>query len=87
MSTSLPGISTKNTASEIIKQQMPTASSEEEKPNRNLQPGRARLHLIIQFPVLNTFGSSKPDMLLRQKEYIYCLQRNLLSPHVSSLAC
>ena len=42
------------------------------------------MHLIIQFPVLNTSGISDPASLAsRQKEYIYCLQRNLLSPEVS----
>ncbi|XP_020623057.1 uncharacterized protein LOC110060616 [Orbicella faveolata] len=44
----------------------------------------ARLHLIVQFPVLNV--TNKPEnssVVLRQKEYIYCLRRNLNSPHVS----
>lgn len=57
-----------------------------EEASMSVQPaGKAPLHLIIQFPVLNTSGSSEHRKLeIRQKEYIHCLQRNLLSPHVSS---
>ena len=46
----------------------------------------ARLHLIVQIPVLN--ATNEPEnsrVVLRQKEYIYCLKRNLMSPHVSLL--
>ena len=55
----------------------------------NFKTESARLHLIIQFPVLQTSGSSQDTNYLvkRQQEYVYCLQQNLLSPHVSSLAC
>lgn len=57
-------------------------------PSAVTKSGSARLHLIIQFPVLNTSGNSDHDILMtRQKEYIYCLQRNLLTPHVSSFTC
>ena len=45
---------------------------------------RARLHLIVQIPVLKI--SNEPEnskVVLRQKEYMYCLRRNLNSPHVS----
>jgi len=53
----------------------------------SVQPaGKAPLHLIIQFPVLNTSGSSEHRKLeIRQKEYIYCLQQNLLNPHVQEI--
>ena len=45
---------------------------------------RARLHLIVQIPVLNiTNEQENSSVVLRQKEYIYCLRRNLNSPHVS----
>ena len=45
---------------------------------------RARLHLIVQFPVLNIANEQENSgVLLRQKEYIYSLKRNLNSPHVS----
>lgn len=44
---------------------------------------RARLHLIIQFPVLNTSSSKSSITAMRQKEFIFCLQKNLLSTHVS----
>ena len=51
----------------------------------NLQPG-ARLHLIVQIPVLNIINEPEnSEVILRQKEYIYCLRRNLVNPHVSSL--
>ena len=53
----------------------------------NFQTGSARLHLIIQFPVLNTSAQDTNYLVKRQQEYIYCLQRNLHSPHVSSFAC
>ena len=44
----------------------------------------ARLHLIVQFPVLNiTNEPENSSVVMRQKEYIYCLRRNLISPHVS----
>ena len=46
----------------------------------------ARLHLIIQFPMLNiTTEPENSQFVLRQKEYLYCLRRNLNSPHVSLL--
>ena len=54
------------------------------KPNRHATTRSARLHLIIQFPVSNTSGISDDNITKRQMEYIYCLQRNLLSPHVST---
>ena len=45
---------------------------------------RARLHLIVQIPVLNiTSEQENSRVVLRQKEYIYCLRRNLNSLHVS----
>ena len=43
----------------------------------------AQLHLIIQFPVLYTSGKVEDHVLKRQAEYIYSLQKNLQSPHVS----
>ncbi|XP_068744337.1 uncharacterized protein [Montipora capricornis] len=51
----------------------------------NITSRRARLHLIIQFPVLNTSGSQTNVNLTRQQEFIHCLQRNLLSPHVQKI--
>ena len=46
----------------------------------------ARLHLIVQIPVLNTLNEPEnSEVVLRQKEYIYCLRRNLINPHVSLL--
>ena len=45
---------------------------------------QARLHLIVQFPVLNvTNQPENGSVVLRQKEYVHCLKRNLNSPHVS----
>ena len=55
--------------------------------SENLQAG-ARLHLIVQIPMLNIINEPEnvnSDVVLRQKEYIYCLRRNLISPHVSLL--
>lgn len=46
---------------------------------------RARLHLIIQFPVLNTSSSKSSITAMRQKEFIFCLQQNLLSTHVQEI--
>ena len=47
---------------------------------------RARLHLIVQIPVLNILNEPEnSEVVLRQKEYIYCLRRNLINPHVSLL--
>ena len=54
------------------------------KPKTQVTTGSARLHLIIQFPVLNISGRSDDDVTKRQTEYFYCLQRNLLSVHVST---
>ena len=49
-------------------------------------PVGARLHLIVQIPVLNILNEPEnSEVVLRQKEYIYCLKRNLISPHVSLL--
>ena len=46
------------------------------------EPG-ARLHVIIQFPVFNpSLGLGEEGAKQRQEEVIFCLQRNLLSPHV-----
>jgi len=70
------------TAQAIIQQLHNTHASN--KPNTNVPTGSARLHLIIQFPVLNTSGRSDDDVTKRQTEYIYCLQRNLLNAHVSA---
>ena len=51
--------------------------------SENLPTG-ARLHLIIQIPVLNILNEPEnSEVVLRQKEYIYCLRRNLINPHVS----
>ncbi|CAH3042381.1 unnamed protein product, partial [Porites lobata] len=44
----------------------------------------AQLHLLVQFPVLNISDTIRDEhLVMRQKEFIFCLQRNLLSPHVS----
>ena len=46
----------------------------------------ARLHLIVQIPVMNILNKPEnSEVVLRQKEYIYCLRRNLINPHVSFL--
>ena len=53
--------------------------------SENLQAG-ARLHLIVQIPMLYIINEQEnSEVVLRQKEYIYCLRRNLISPHVSLL--
>lgn len=65
-----------------------TTSTENRSQQLSVQQTGARMHLIIQFPVLNTSDSLENSTLVkRQKEYIYSLQRNLLSPHVSSITC
>ena len=72
----LSGVSKKSATNDIVKQQA---------TSKDIKKRGAQLHLIIQFPILNTSGISDPVKLAsRQKEYIYCLQRNLLSPDVSS---
>ncbi|KAJ7389816.1 Ankyrin repeat and LEM [Desmophyllum pertusum] len=44
---------------------------------------RAQLHLIVQIPVLNVVKQTdNGSVVLRQKEYIDCLGRNLINPHV-----
>ena len=53
--------------------------------SENLQAG-ARLHLIVQIPILNIINQPENSkVVLRQEEYIYCLRRNLICPHVSLL--
>ena len=50
----------------------------------NFETGSAQLHLLVQFPVLNISDTIRDEhLVMRQKEFIFCLQRNLLSPHVS----
>ncbi|XP_068709570.1 uncharacterized protein [Montipora foliosa] len=50
------------------------------------QPKTARLHLIVPFNVMNSSGTPMSStMVARQNEYIYCLQRNLLNPHVEAI--
>ncbi|XP_068746011.1 uncharacterized protein [Montipora capricornis] len=52
----------------------------------NGQPKTARLHLVIPFNVMNSSGTpTSSTMVERQNEYIYCLQRNLLNPHVEAI--
>ena len=73
----LSGVLKKSTTNDIFKQQQTTS--------KDIKTRGAQLHLIIQFPIINTSGISDPAALAsRQNEYIYCLQRNLLSPEVSS---
>ena len=49
------------------------------------EPG-ARLHLVIQFPVFNpSLGLGEKGAKERQEEVIFCLQRNLLSPHIHTI--
>jgi len=46
----------------------------------------ARLHLIVQIPMLNITNETANSLVeLRQKEYIDCLKRNLISPHVERI--
>lgn len=48
----------------------------------NVAPDGARLNLIIQYPIFNR-TIDDGWAVQRQKEVTYCLQQNLLSPHVS----
>ncbi|XP_067017801.1 uncharacterized protein [Acropora muricata] len=49
------------------------------------EPG-ARPHLVIQFPVFNpSLGLGERGAKERQEEVIFCLQRNLLSPHIHTI--
>ena len=51
--------------------------------NRSMNESGARLHVIIQFPVFNpSLGLGEEGAKERQEEVVFCLQRNLLSPHV-----
>ncbi|KAL9966170.1 hypothetical protein ACROYT_G024208 [Oculina patagonica] len=77
----LEGRPSNNTATKVIKRRLYNTQALI-KPSRFVTTGSARLHLIIQFPVLNTSGRVDDDVTKRQMEYIYCLQRNLLSPHL-----
>ncbi|XP_068712173.1 uncharacterized protein [Montipora capricornis] len=45
----------------------------------------ARLHLVVPFNVMNSSGTPMNSTIERQNEYIYCLQRNLLNPHVEAI--
>lgn len=50
----------------------------------NVAPDGARLNLIIQYPIFNR--TIDDDWAVqRQKEVTYCLQQNLLSPHVEKV--
>lgn len=54
--------------------------------NDNGQLKTARLHLVVPFNVMNSSGTPmNSTMVERQNEYIYCLQRNLLNPHVEAI--
>ncbi|XP_068679066.1 uncharacterized protein [Montipora foliosa] len=52
-------------------------------PNGQLKT--ARLHLVVPFNVMNSSGTPMNSTIERQNEYIYCLQRNLLNPHVEAI--
>ena len=54
--------------------------------NVSISERRARLHLVIQFPVFNPLlGLGEEGAKERQEEVIFCLQRNLLSPHIYTI--
>ncbi|XP_068746023.1 uncharacterized protein [Montipora capricornis] len=52
----------------------------------NGQQKRARLHLIVSFYLVSPSGTPMNSTEVeRQMEYVDCLQRNLLSPHVEAI--
>jgi len=54
--------------------------------NASINESGARLHLVIQFPVFNpSLGPGEKGTKGRQEEVIFCLQRNLLSPHIHTI--
>ena len=57
--------------------------------NMSINESGARLHLVFQFSVFNPSLSLKSlgekGAKERQEEVIFCLQRNLLSPHIHTI--
>ncbi|XP_022782596.1 uncharacterized protein LOC111323495 [Stylophora pistillata] len=74
----------KNKNTNTIKQEIHHALALN-KSKRQFPSWSARLHLIIQFPVLDTSGNTVDHVIQRQAEYIYSLQQDLLSPHVEAV--
>ena len=67
---------------ETVNHELPTDQLAKNTEKPKLASGGARLNLIIQYPVFSTSIDAEWAMQ-RQKEVTYCLQHNLLSPHVS----
>ena len=54
--------------------------------NMSINESGARLHLAFQFPVFNpSLTLGKKGAKERREEVIFCLQRNLLSPHIHTI--
>ena len=54
--------------------------------NVSINESGAKLHLVTQFPVFNpSLGLGEKGAKERQEEVIFCLQRNLLSPHIHTI--
>ncbi|XP_044176545.1 uncharacterized protein LOC122959321 [Acropora millepora] len=54
--------------------------------NASINESGAKLHLVTQFPVFNpSLGLGEKGAKERQEEVIFCLQRNLLSPHIHTI--
>lgn len=51
----------------------------------NEEKNGARLNLIIQYPIFNSSDATHEWAVQRQKEVTFCLQQNLLSPHVEKI--
>ncbi|XP_044181780.1 uncharacterized protein LOC122962643 isoform X3 [Acropora millepora] len=77
----------KNIILEVWKFKDSTQNSDRlENKNTEIPPRGAKLHLIIQFPIFNpSLGLGEKGSKERQEEVTYCLQRNLLSPHIQAI--
>ena len=54
--------------------------------NASINESGSKLHLVTQFPVFNpSLGLGKKGAKERQEEVIFCLQQNLLSPHIHTI--
>ena len=54
--------------------------------NASINESGAKLHLVTQFPVFNpSLGLGEKGAKERQEEVIFCLQQNLLSPHIHTI--
>jgi len=69
---------------EAVNHELPNDQVAKNTEETNLAPDGARLNLIIQYPIFNR--TIDDDWAVqRQKEVTYCLQQNLLSPHVEKV--